>query len=381
MRISGDWLADAGIQAVLAMLAEGGHQALLVGGCVRNALLGLPVSDIDISTDARPERVMELATAAGVRPVPTGIEHGTVTVVVNHEPHEITTFRRDVETFGRHAIVAFADRIEDDAARRDFTVNALYADAWGRVIDPLGGGLSDLAARRIRFVGLPEDRIREDYLRILRFFRFTAHYADPTHGPDPEGLAACAMLAGGIATLSRERVGAEMRKLLAAVDPAPAVAAMQITGVLAHVLPGAEASALAPLIHLEAGRAPDALRRLAVLGGQDVVERLRLSRAEDRRLETLHDCARGGEGPGVLGYRIGAQAALDAGLIRAALIGTPMPEGWAEAALRGAAARFPVTARDLMPGLSGAELGARLKDLEARWIASDFALTRDDLLA
>ncbi|MDH3263709.1 MAG: CCA tRNA nucleotidyltransferase, partial [Paracoccaceae bacterium] len=169
MRIDADWLHAPGPRAVMAMLRDAGHQALFVGGTVRNALLGHPPGDIDIATDAVPERVMELAEAAGLRPVPTGLDHGTITVVVaHHEGIEVTTFRRDVETDGRRAVVAFSTHVEDDAARRDFTMNALYASAEGEVIDPLGG-LPDLRARRVRFVGNAAERIREDYLRILRF--------------------------------------------------------------------------------------------------------------------------------------------------------------------------------------------------------------------
>ena len=380
MKLSGDWIEADHVQQVLEMLEAGGHQGLLVGGCVRNALLGQAVSDIDISTDARPERVLELASAAGLRAVPTGIDHGTVTVIADHQPHEITTFRRDVETFGRHAVVAFSDRIEEDAARRDFTMNALYARADGQVLDPLGSGLADLAARHVRFVGHPEDRIREDYLRILRFFRFTAWYGDPSEGPDPDGLAACAEHALGTEGLSRERLGGELKKMLSAPDPAPAVGAMQATGVLGHVLPGAEARALAPLVHLEGAMPPDPIRRLAVLGGEDVAERLRLSRAEARRLELLRIALDEGV-PEVLGYRLGADEGANAVLIRAALIGTEPRAGWQAAVARGAAAQFPVAAADLMPALSGAALGARLKQLEEAWIASGFRATRDELLS
>ena len=164
--------AHPGLQQVLAALVP--HPALIVGGAVRNALLGEPVEDMDIATALRPERVLELAAAAGLKVVPTGIEHGTVTVVAAGEGFEVTTFRRDVETDGRRAVVEFSDRLEEDAARRDFTMNALYAGADGAVIDPVGG-LDDLAARRLRFVGDPDQRIAEDYLRILRFFRFHAH--------------------------------------------------------------------------------------------------------------------------------------------------------------------------------------------------------------
>lgn len=380
MRLTGAWIEAAHVQRVLAMLAAGGHLAFLVGGCVRNAALGTAVSDIDIATDARPEQVVALAEAAGLRAVPTGIEHGTVTVIADHEPHEITTFRRDIETFGRHATVAFSTRIEEDAARRDFTMNALYARADGTVLDPLGEGLADLAARRLRFVGDPGQRIREDYLRILRFFRFTAWYGAPEEGFDAEGLAACAMLAEGIERLSRERVGHEMRKLLGAPDPAPAVAAMATTGILPHVLPGADPAALAPLVHLEAGLPADPIRRLAVLGGTDPAERLRLSKPEARRLERLREGALSGAGPAVLGYWLGARDGLDAVLLQAALTGMPPAETSRNRVEFGAAQRFPVQAADLMPALQGAALGARLKELEARWIASGFALDRAALL-
>ena len=379
--LSGSWLSAPGVQQVLGLLNTAGHQAYLVGGCVRNALLGTDVSDVDIATDALPERVTALAGAAGLKVIPTGIEHGTVTVLVAGIPHEVTTFRRDVETTGRHATVAFSTRIEDDAARRDFTMNALYADAGGRVLDPLGSGLDDLAARHLRFVGDADQRIAEDYLRILRFFRFTAWYADPAEGPDAEGLAACAAGAEGIETLSRERVGAEMRKLLAAPDPAPAVAAMAASGVLMRTLPGADARALAPLVHLEAGQAPRWQRRLAVLGGADLTAALRLSREEARQIEQLRDAIGAPDSAATLGYRLGAVLATDALLARAAVLESPLPPSWQAEVARGAAAKFPVSAADLMPELRGPALGAALKVLEARWIASGFVLSRTELLA
>ncbi|RWR11807.1 CCA tRNA nucleotidyltransferase [Paenirhodobacter populi] len=381
MRITGDWIRADHVQQVLGMIEAGGYQALLVGGCVRNDLIGAPVSDMDMATDALPEEVMTLARSAGLRAIGTGIEHGTVTVMAGGKTHEITTFRRDVTTNGRHATVAFSARIEEDAARRDFTVNALYARRDGTVLDPLGTGLTDLALRRVRFVGDPERRIREDYLRILRFFRFTALYGDPERGLDADGLAACAALADGVDSLSRERIGHEMRRLLAAPDPASVMAAMQASGVLAHVLPGADVSALAPLVHLEGEAAPDFLRRLAVLGAEDAAARLRLSRAEARRLDLLRRAALEGAEAAVLGYRLGAQNAGDALLVRAALMGQPpAPDCCARIAF-GAAQRFPVRAADLAPHYSGAALGARLRELEDRWIASGFALDRKALLA
>ena len=205
--ISGEWIT----RAAGVMAALDGFQALFVGGCVRNALMGLPISDVDIATDARPEQVVQCMQAAGFRTVPTGLAHGTVTVLTGADSYEVTTFRRDMSTDGRHATVAFSTDIAADAARRDFTMNAIYATAGGQVIDPLGG-LPDLLARRLRFVGDAGERVREDYLRILRFFRFHAIYGDD--GFDAQALAAIADNLAGLETLSRERVGGEMRKLL-----------------------------------------------------------------------------------------------------------------------------------------------------------------------
>lgn len=381
LRIADDWLTRPETRAVCDALTAAGHRALFVGGCVRNALMGHPVSDVDIATDARPDRVVQLAEAAGLKAVPTGIDHGTITVVSGHVPYEVTTFRRDVETFGRHATVVFGDSLTDDAARRDFTMNALYADPEGALIDPLNG-LPDLVARRVRFVGDAAARIAEDYLRILRFFRFHAHYGDPHDGLDPDGLAACADAAEGIEGLSRERIGAEMKKLLSARDPAPAVAAMRAAGVLIRVLPGADPSPLAPLVHLEARYdfAPDYRCRLTVLGGEDPVDRLRLSRQDAKFLEILGTAARNGSDPAELGYRHGVETAICAILARAALLAASPPEGWREEVERGAQAKFPVRAADFMPELEGPALGKRLAEIEARWIASGFTLDRAALL-
>jgi poly(A) polymerase len=381
-RITAPWLTGAAPQSVCAMLTQAGHQAWFVGGCVRNALLDAPITDIDITTDATPERVTELAEATGFHPVPTGFEHGTVTVVVRGEPFEVTTFRHDVETDGRRAVVAYAGSIEEDAHRRDFTMNALYAAPDGQISDPLGG-LPDLEARRVRFIDDACDRIREDYLRILRFFRFHAWYGDPAGGIDAEALAAVSELSAGLETLSRERVGAEIKKLLAAPDPAPSVAAMAQAGVLAHVLPGADARALPLLVHQEAalGVAPDAMRRLACLGGSDHADRLRLSKAEARHLGRLLDNRGSAAAPEELGYRFGAEEGRDILLLTAALLEGELPRDMDARLALGAGASFPVTPHDLMPAFQGPALGQRLRELEDRWIASGFALSRDELLA
>jgi poly(A) polymerase len=379
VKISGAWLDHPDTQAVCAALEAANHKALFVGGCVRNAVLGMTVADIDIATDARPETVSDIEERAGFRVIPTGIDHGTVTVISGPIAHEITTFRRDVQTDGRHAVVAFSEAVEEDAARRDFTMNALYADRNGHLIDPLGG-LEDVLARRVRFVGEPEQRIAEDYLRILRFFRFYAHFGDPAQGIDPEGLAACAAAVEHINALSRERIGAEMRKLLSAVDPAPAMASMAAAGALAVVLPGADARALAALVHLEAGLPPRWLRRLAVIGGQDASTALRLSRREAADLGKLRDVFGNDHGAAAMGFLYGATLGADALLARAAVMEQDLPQDWQRELERGAGAAFPIQAADLMGEFQGPALGKRLDILKQRWLRSGLTLTRAQLL-
>ena len=377
MRLTAEWLTHPASQAVCKALTDGGFEAYFVGGCVRNALLGQPVSDLDISTDARPEQTLKRAKQAGLKAIPTGIDHGTITVVADGIPFEITTFRRDVDTDGRHAVVDFADTMSEDARRRDFTMNALYAAPNGEVFDPVNG-LPDLRAGHLRFIGDADQRIREDYLRILRFFRFSAWYGDLALGIDADGLAACAEHLDGLAQLSAERVGSEMRKLLSAADPAPAMAAMAASGVLYSVLPGAQAQSLAILVHLEGDRSPDPIRRLAVIGGEDVPERLRLSNADKRRLEAIQ--AGISMDLGELGYRC-KDTAEDSYLVRQASMGQPIDPDELAILHHAMQQSFPVKAADLMPAFTGAALGERLRKLEADWIASRFTLSRDALIS
>ena len=380
MKVAGGWRDAAGTQALMAALQSAGHTALFVGGCVRNAIIGAAVGDVDIATDALPEDVASIATAAGFRAIPTGMDHGTVTVVAGGIAHEVTTLRRDVQTDGRHAIVAYSGDVAEDAARRDFTMNALYAQADGTVIDPLHG-LPDLLAKRVRFVGDAAARIVEDYLRILRFFRFHALYGDPSHGIDENGLAACAANLAGLDTLSRERVGSEMRKLLAAHDPAPSLASMESAGILARVLPGASARMISVLVHFEDRSPRGWLCRLAVLGGEDPTEHLRLSRAEAATLGQIQAGIGTVAAPDVLGWLNGLSLAGDILHARAAVFEAPLPPLWHDDAVRGANAVFPVSAADLMPELQGPALGQKLKKLQDRWLASGLTLTKADLLA
>ena len=323
-----EWLSRPATRAVFTALAAGGAEARAVGGAVRNALMGTPVKDVDIATPALPADVMRLAAEAGLHPVPTGLEHGTVTVVAQHIPFEVTTLRRDVEGFGRHARVTFTTDWTEDARRRDFTMNALYCSAEGVVHDPLGG-YADLQARRVRFIGDPHERIREDYLRTLRFFRFLAEYGNAA-APDPEGLAATIAEKSGLSGLSGERIRAELLLLLAAPGAVAAVRTMREAALLEPVLgtPG-NAEQLARIAAIEAtlGRPPDPVLCLAALaldGSQspaDLQQRLRLSAAETARL--THAAAKDRafdpqtEEPEAQAfiYRKGAQAFLDGALM------------------------------------------------------------------
>ncbi|RRH78022.1 CCA tRNA nucleotidyltransferase [Falsigemmobacter faecalis] len=378
MKITGDWLQAPETQRLFQAFAGTDVQLFFVGGCVRNALIDAPVADVDLCSDAPPDAVTRLAEAAGLKVIPTGIEHGTVTVLVQGTPFEITTFRSDVEMDGRHATVAFSKDIHEDAARRDFTMNALYANAAGEILDPLGTGVADALARRLRFVGDPVARIAEDYLRILRYFRFYAWYADPSHGPDVEALAAISEGADGLGGISRERIGAEMRRLLAAPDPAPALALMQASGVLTEVLPGADAKAVAVLVHLEDQAEPDWLTRLAVLGGENPGPALRLSRVEEKALQQMR---RAMSLPAAeAAYRHGAHIARQSQLALQALMGQPLPVGLEAQIAKGAAAVFPIRAADLAERFQGPALGQALREREARFIASGFGLGRGDLL-
>jgi tRNA nucleotidyltransferase/poly(A) polymerase len=370
------WLQDAA--PVMAILTGAGHRALAVGGCVRNEIFGVPVADIDIATDALPETVMALAKANGLRAIPTGIDHGTVTVVQGGEPYEITTFRKDVETDGRRAVVAFSDDIMDDARRRDFTFNALYVQADGTVIDPLGG-LEDAKTRRLRFIESAFDRIAEDALRTLRYFRFYAWYCDPNEGPDMEAIAAIAASIDRLDALSAERVGAEMRKLLGAPDPSAALALMGQTGVLAHVLPGADPRFIGPLTTLESGEPVRWLRRLAALGGDRPATRWRLSKAEGKALADIHAAM---TMPSLIeaGYRLGEAPAIDALLVQCASLSAPV-DAAVIAQIKAAARQvFPLKAPYLMDRIpAGKALGLELKRLEKLWIDSGFTLSASAL--
>jgi tRNA nucleotidyltransferase/poly(A) polymerase len=397
-----DWalLKEPDMWAVLDALDGGRGATRIVGGAVRDALLGRQVTDADLATVFAPAEVIARSEAAGLKTAPTGIAHGTVTVIAQGRPFEVTTLRRDVETDGRRAVVKFTDDWAEDAARRDFTMNALYCDAKGEIFDPLGG-IGDLKAGRVRFIGDAEDRIREDYLRILRFFRFFAWYG--TGRPDPEGLKACARLKAGIATLSAERVWAELKRLFAAPDPTRAMLWMRTTEILHKALPeswGIDAiHRLVAAEHAEAF-APDPLLRLqAILPPHraridGLSTRLRLSKAEAARLLAWADApepdpAWSEQDLAKALYRTEPSGVLDR--LRHALA-RERDAGHAEAAeklrrlIRFAEAwqrpTFPLSGKDIVAaGITpGPEVGHKLKQLEERWIESGFDLNREELL-
>jgi tRNA nucleotidyltransferase/poly(A) polymerase len=360
--------------------------------------MGLPVREIDFATTATPEDVAAFARKAGLKPVPTGLEHGTMTVVAHGQPFEVTTLRRDVETFGRHASVKFTRDWAMDASRRDFTINALYASADGTVHDPLGG-YPDVVAKRVRFIGSARERIREDYLRILRFFRFTADYG---RDPDAESMAACIAERHGLRKLSAERIRAELLRILAAREPLRALEPMSEAGFLTALLGGVVRVAhVARMVAIEAdnGLPRDPVRglgALALMVEEDVrrlTERLRLSNAESARLETMAAAKPVVSGDtGTLAikavlYRLGQSRFCDRVLIAWARSGAaPDDAAWrAHLALSGRwkPPAFPVKGEDLLAaGIErGPKLGVLLRELEEAWIRSDFTLDRAGLLA
>jgi tRNA nucleotidyltransferase/poly(A) polymerase len=390
------WLEREETQAVFDALQAHGIETRAVGGAVRNTLLGLTVTEVDLATTAVPEEVMALAVKAGLKAVPTGIDHGTVTLVASGVPLEVTTLRRDVETFGRHARIAYTKDWEEDARRRDFTLNALYADRDGRVFDPLGG-YADLRAGQVRFIGDAEERIKEDYLRILRFFRFHAYYGK---GPlDPAGLAAAVRLRGGLDQLSAERVAAELRRILIAPQAAGAIKALYDYGLLTGLLGGVPRLAdFVRLIAIESalGRAPEPSLRLAVLAvfvEEDVArltQRFRLSNAEQTvlALAASHGTRPPDEAEAkVLLYRLGPKDCASLVQIDWARSGAvPVDPAWRKVLAFTESWKvpaFPLRGADIVAlgELKGPEIGEALSRLERVWIESGFTLDREQLLA
>ncbi|PJK31390.1 CCA tRNA nucleotidyltransferase [Minwuia thermotolerans] len=381
------WRRNRAAGRVLAVLEAAGGEARYVGGCVRDWVLGRPTGDIDIATTLVPERVIEALQQAGIKAVPTGVEHGTVTAALEGQGVEVTTLRRDVETDGRRAVVGFTTDWAEDAARRDFTVNALYADQAGQLYDPTGRGLGDARARRLCFVGDAATRIREDYLRILRFFRFHAQIGLDL---DPPGLEACAALAEGLEQLSAERVWHETKRLLAGPWAAETLHGMAESGILGRVLPECRDLSVSDALP----GACDAELRLAALlpkagagAAEDVARRWKLSRREAARVvnavEPLPDDA-GTDAAAIrrIVYHSGGEAAADRLALAHARGGAVTPEA-AETARNWRPPRFPLSGRHATArGIeAGPAVGELLKAVENWWIAGDFTADREACLA
>jgi poly(A) polymerase len=402
------WFQAPTLRRLFDLLNAEGGEVRIVGGAVRNALMGAPVHEVDLATTLTPDVVVSRAEAAGIKAVPTGIAHGTVTLVIDGTPYEVTTLRRDVTTDGRHAEVAFGTDWAVDAARRDLTMNALYATHQGAVID-LVGGIPDIARGTVRFIGPAAERVAEDYLRILRFFRFFAWYG--AFRPDADGLRACAQAKSKLATLSAERVWAELKKLLSARDPGRALLWMRTSGVLTEILPESEKwgiDAIPGLIAAEEafGWAPDPLLRLAAMVPPDasrleaMATRLRFSRAEasvlaafadavpvkDMMAESALDRQLYRQGSGGTVFRLKLALASARAKVESDVDGLAVVGRLGRLLDRAVAWRkpvFPLSGSDLIAAgfKPGPALGAKLADLEEAWVASGFRDGGPELLA
>jgi poly(A) polymerase len=396
-KLDAAWLNAGPLPRLLDVLDRDGEEARVIGGAVRNELLGLDVHEFDVATTALPEVVARRVEAAGFKAVPTGIEHGTITVVVGKHPFEVTTLRRDVETYGRHAKVEFGRDWRGDAHRRDFTINAFSVTRDGTLYDYVGG-LADLQDRRVRFIGDARERIREDYLRILRFFRFHAAYGH--NHPDAEGLAACIAARDGLDQLSRERVRMELMKLLVAPGAALTLVVMADAGLLLRALGGVPyLASFARMVEIEAalGETPDAVRRLGALGvgvvedAERLWQKLRLTNAEHTRLSAMGEKwprmspASGEQTARALLYRLKPQAFSDSALLAWARIEAPADDAawraFATLPQRWTAPVFPIKAADFIArGIApGPALGAAMRAAEEAWIAADFPQTQSAL--
>lgn len=394
-------MTAAPTRALLAALGAGGAPVRFVGGCVRDAILGLQPADIDIATPESPDQVIRRLEKAKLKAVPTGLEHGTVTAVVPPATFQVTTLRRDVATDGRHATVVFGTDWAEDAARRDFTINALYADAEGRLYD-FTDGRADLAAGIVRFIGDPAQRVAEDYLRVLRFFRFHARFGKGA--PDAAALAACSAAAGRLDRLSGERVRDELLKILILPNAADALALMQQSGVLAAILPQArlDVATLSRLVRLQAavaaagGSDPDLWPRLALLldgnrSAEDVADRLKLSNAQRLRLDGLlvlpvFDAAMLQDDSvfRLTLYRLGAERCRDGLLLAAARAAIDEDEAVARAIATANWQRpvFPLRGADVLAAgfAPGPTVSALLGELESWWVEAGFAPDRESCL-
>lgn len=378
------WMTDPRTQRVMKVL--GGYdtepKALFVGGCVRNALMDLSMTDIDIATVHRPDVVMKILLEAGIRAIPTGLDHGTVTALSDDRTFEITTLRRDVETDGRHAVIAFTDKWEEDAQRRDFTINTMLASVDGKIFDPTGRGLSDIEERKVVFVGVPSERIAEDYLRILRFFRFYGRYG--VGAPDAESLEACRLHADKISKLSKERITQEFLKIIMLGNAADILSYMKDAGVMADIFAGdCSRESMERLCGFQSRYEVLSVKaRLALISGFDIEKMqnfLILTNEQNKILKEIIKAsglvnALNLKNVRAMVYEFGNKVVTQAYLLRLAVDGNNPNLELLDAATYWRAPEFPITGDDLIKaGIQpGRNLGQKLKELEEKWIKSDF---------
>ncbi len=380
------WLKSAAVRLIWKILSSNGNKVYFVGGCVRDSIQGREIKDVDISTDALPSRVIEMVEAAGLKVIKTGFEHGSVKVLIEQDSFEVTTFRSDLVTDGRHSKVSFSRNILDDASRRDFTMNAIYMTIDGDILDPLYGW-EDLVNGYVRFIGKPEKRIKEDYLRILRYFRFISTYGEHINYKDDIAVQACSEAIEGLKTLSQSRIWEELQKILLAADPYPVLKLMKVSKILDEILPSANIECLANFLKIERKVKLEAIvmNRLLALNVNSVrfwVEKFPLTKEQCAWVSKVLISISDNSSPKVKGYKYGMNLAL----VSLALVNANSFEKFDQNDLAdiklGCSKKFPLSSSDLLEFFSPSkELGDELKRLKVLWFDSDLELDRNDLLA
>ena len=376
------WLRNPSAQKLSKLYKNFGYQVLFVGGCVRNTILKMPVTDIDLATDAQPEEIIKIAKENNIRFVPTGLAHGTITLIIDNKNYQITTFRTDFDHDGRYAKVEFTESLLLDASRRDLTINALYCNHVGEVIDPLNG-LDDIKKQKIKFIGNPNERIKEDNLRILRFFRFQAIYGNKNLEIDSIALEACHNHKSKLAALSKERITSELRKILSAPNPLEVIIKMNETGVLNELFQKVSIDSLEAYLKTEEKFKIKInwLGRLLSLQVTQEEESLKLTRCEFKFLKQTKSAIENQINVLEFSYYNGVENGKIYSILQNFRHNIILSKNLLNQINSLATKKFPITAKDLMPEISGKKLGEALRSLEDRWIKSNFTLSKKELLA
>ena len=376
------WLRNPSAQKLSKLYKSFGYQVLFVGGCVRNTILKMPVTDIDLATDAQPEEIIKIAKENNIRFVPTGLAHGTITLIIDNKNYQITTFRTDFDHDGRYAKVEFTESLLLDASRRDLTINALYCNHVGEVIDPLNG-LDDIKKQKIKFIGNPNERIKEDNLRILRFFRFQAIYGNKNLEIDSIALEACHNHKSKLAALSKERITSELRKILSAPNPLEVIIKMNETGVLNELFQNVSIDSLEAYLKTEEKFKINInwLGRLLSLQVTQEEESLKLTRCEFKFLKQTKSAIENQIHVLEFSYYNGVENGKIYSILQNFRHNIILSKNLLNQINSLATKKFPITAKDLMPEIRGKKLGEALRSLEDRWIKSNFTLSKKDLLA